>query len=476
MEAPKSYKEILTQPEENEELQLYLVVTDGAVSSVLVREEAKVKAQALADFIIECTTRAPQEDPNNPKGSGAGILIQGPEGLRFEYALRFSFKTTNNEAEYEAIVTGLLLAQSLSITRIVVRGDSKLVIEQIRGDCGVKSESLQKYHAKATSLVAGFDCVVFEHIPRRENEHADHLSRLATTYYEDIPLRVHIEHRERSIYEEVRIFPTRLGREDWRSPIVKFLTTGELPEEKVKTQKFQSRSYKFLIFQEELYKVSQLGLLMYCVPKEKVSQTLKEVDEGDYGHHIGGRALASKITLAGYYWPTLMVDSLEYVKKYDSCQKIKAVPKKPMVEITPVLFPIPFAMWGVDLVGQFVKPATKYKDVVVVVDYFSKWVEEITLRNTTAEDIEKFIWTNIITLYGIPKILVSNNGPQFDSSLWSSMLPPGQWKERVDPTKLKIDLGTEFLHYGNRIVDEEVVVGIALLEGLGNSFGRGPQG
>ncbi|GAA0152666.1 hypothetical protein LIER_11087 [Lithospermum erythrorhizon] len=264
---PKVPKDI--DPEGKEELQLYIAVTNGAVSSVLVREEARVqkpiyylshvlhgpeenypqidklvmdlvisalklkayfkahpivvvteqpikrilsnpaqtgrltkwaielsefeitfipktgvKAQVLANFIIECTTRDPQkgreyipdlperpqwtlyvDGASNPEGSGAGILIQGPEGLQFEYALRFSFKTTNNEAEYEAMVTGLLLAQSLSITRMVVRGDSKPVIEQIRGDCGVQSKILQKYYAKANSLTTKFDYLVFQHIP-----------------------------------------------------------------------------------------------------------------------------------------------------------------------------------------------------------------------------------------------------------------------------------------------------------------------
>ncbi|GAA0158446.1 hypothetical protein LIER_38655 [Lithospermum erythrorhizon] len=186
-----------------------------------------VKAQALANFVIECTTRDPQEKSecvpeipkrpqwilyvdgaSNPKGSGAGILIQGPEGLQFD-SLRFSFKTTNNEVEYETMVTGLLLAQSLSITRMIVQGDLKLVIEQIRGDCGIKSESLQRYHAKAASLTPKFDYLIFEHIPRQENEDADHLSRLATTYYEDIPVGVHIERMERTIHEEIRACPTR---------------------------------------------------------------------------------------------------------------------------------------------------------------------------------------------------------------------------------------------------------------------------
>ncbi|GAA0139082.1 hypothetical protein LIER_00701 [Lithospermum erythrorhizon] len=130
-----------------------------------------IKAQALADFVIECTTMDPPPPPleeaeyvpilperpewtlyfngaSNPKGAGAEILIQGPDGMSFEYALRFTFKD-----------------KSLSITRLVVRGDSKLVIEQIRGDCGIKSENLRKYHAKANALVMRFNYVIFEHTP-----------------------------------------------------------------------------------------------------------------------------------------------------------------------------------------------------------------------------------------------------------------------------------------------------------------------
>ncbi|GAA0176514.1 hypothetical protein LIER_29491 [Lithospermum erythrorhizon] len=81
-----------------------------------------IKAQALSDFVMECTARNPPENPesvsipperpmwtlyvdgaSNPKGAGAGILIQGPEESCFEYALRFQFQATNNEAEYKVM-------------------------------------------------------------------------------------------------------------------------------------------------------------------------------------------------------------------------------------------------------------------------------------------------------------------------------------------------------------------------------------
>ncbi|GAA0167248.1 hypothetical protein LIER_22223 [Lithospermum erythrorhizon] len=60
------------------------------------------------------------------------------------YALRFSFPTTNNEAEYEATIVWLRLVKSLEFKEVLVKGDSKLVIDQIQGACGVKSEILKK--------------------------------------------------------------------------------------------------------------------------------------------------------------------------------------------------------------------------------------------------------------------------------------------------------------------------------------------
>ncbi|GAA0156441.1 hypothetical protein LIER_13941 [Lithospermum erythrorhizon] len=94
-----------------------------------------------------------------------------------EYALRFTFPTTNNEAEYEAMVVGLTIVKSLGIGRIWVKGDSKLIIDQVKVICGVRHEPLVKYHAKAIQLAKGSKQVIFEHIPRAQNEEAEHLTR-----------------------------------------------------------------------------------------------------------------------------------------------------------------------------------------------------------------------------------------------------------------------------------------------------------
>ncbi|GAA0173385.1 hypothetical protein LIER_27012 [Lithospermum erythrorhizon] len=112
---------LLTRKDEGEDLQLYLAVSEGAVSSVLGPRETE--AQEVPQWKLYV------DGASNEKGLGAGILIKGPKGEVFEYALLFSFKATNNEVEYEAMVTGLEIAYALKIRRLLVQGDSKLVIE-----------------------------------------------------------------------------------------------------------------------------------------------------------------------------------------------------------------------------------------------------------------------------------------------------------------------------------------------------------
>ncbi|GAA0180538.1 hypothetical protein LIER_30122 [Lithospermum erythrorhizon] len=143
-------------------------------------------------------------------------------------------------------------------------------------------------------------------------------------------------------------------------------------------------------------------------------QVLYEVDEGEVcGYHMGGgggQSLALKITRAGYFWPMLIMDASENVKRCDSCPKMQAIPRQLLTEMTHILSPISFSMWGIDLVGQFLKPSVKYKDAIVAVDYFSKSVEAAPMKKTNAKDVKEFIWKNIITRFGIPKIIGFDNG------------------------------------------------------------------
>jgi probable phosphoglycerate mutase len=83
---------------------------------------------------------------------------------------------TNNVAEYTAAIRGLERARELGATRILLRSDSRLLIEQLAGRWKVKNATLQVLHHEARSLIKGFEEVRFEHVRRERNVQADALA------------------------------------------------------------------------------------------------------------------------------------------------------------------------------------------------------------------------------------------------------------------------------------------------------------
>lgn len=83
---------------------------------------------------------------------------------------------TNNQAEYRAVIEGLRLAADHGARSVLVRSDSRLLVEQLSGRFKVKNPTLQRLHEEARALVRSFDRVEFEHVPREMNVEADVLA------------------------------------------------------------------------------------------------------------------------------------------------------------------------------------------------------------------------------------------------------------------------------------------------------------
>ena len=78
----------------------------------------------------------------NAQGSGVGLILTSPDGIDIEYALRFEFRASNNEAEYEAVIAGLNLAHSMEVDQLEVCSDSQLVAKQIEDSYEAKGEKM----------------------------------------------------------------------------------------------------------------------------------------------------------------------------------------------------------------------------------------------------------------------------------------------------------------------------------------------
>ena len=137
-----------------------------------IQAETAIKGQVLADFVMEFapiepakTTHAEDDLPiwklsvdgaSNAQGSGAGLILTSSEGIDIEYALRFGFHASNNEAEYEAVIVGLNLSHSLEVDQLEVYNNSQLVVRQIEDTYEAKSETMILYLQKVRYLLKKF--------------------------------------------------------------------------------------------------------------------------------------------------------------------------------------------------------------------------------------------------------------------------------------------------------------------------------
>ena len=92
----------------------------------------------------------------NAQGSGAGLILTSLDGIDVEYTLRLGFQTSNNEAEYEAVIARLNLAHSMEADQLEVSSDSQLVVKQIEDSYKAKGEKMIIYLKKVRELLKKF--------------------------------------------------------------------------------------------------------------------------------------------------------------------------------------------------------------------------------------------------------------------------------------------------------------------------------
>ncbi|HEX6261273.1 MAG TPA: ribonuclease HI family protein [Actinomycetota bacterium] len=112
----------------------------------------------------------------NPGPAGIGAVLTDPSGRTVATLAQGVGVATNNQAEYRAVIEGLRLATERGAKRVLVRSDSKLLVEQLAGRFRVKNPTLQRLHEEVRALVRTFDRVDFEHVRREENAEADALA------------------------------------------------------------------------------------------------------------------------------------------------------------------------------------------------------------------------------------------------------------------------------------------------------------
>ncbi|XP_076926318.1 uncharacterized protein LOC143589447 [Bidens hawaiensis] len=254
-----------------------------------------IKGQVLADFIAEIPQEKEEEcrreiEPpvdqrkdeiwklftdgaSNDEGAGAGLKITNPEGQHFTYAISLELKSTNNEAEYEALLAGLRIAKKLGARHLEAHVDLMLVANQIEGSYDAKDDKMASYLAQAKVLMAAFVTCKVKHVKRSENKKDDALSKFASVGFEHLAKDVCIEVLKTPSTMNREVFVCSVAETSWMTPIIHYLERGIFPEKKAEAQKIRHKALNYTIQDGILYKQSYLGPLLKCVdpPGRKLS-------------------------------------------------------------------------------------------------------------------------------------------------------------------------------------------------------------
>ncbi|XP_021974998.1 uncharacterized protein LOC110870108 [Helianthus annuus] len=320
--------------------------------NILYKPRPAIKGQVLADFATEVPVDKIQEceaiqnpipvfdnrvwtlhtdGASNDDGAGAGLRLVSPDNHELTYAIHLDFKSTNNEAEYEAFLAGLRFALKMEAKNLEAHVDSKLVVEQVNGHYDAKGEAMALYLEQARTLISQFQTFKIVHINRGENKHADALSKLAATSFKHLAKEVCIEvlSNPSVLLRQVNII--EVGNPSWMSPIITYLQHGKLPEGRAEARKIQNIALNYEMEDGILYRKSFMGPLLRCVDKTDAQYLVREIHEGLCGIHAGPRMVVAKIMNAGYYWPGMHVDAVELLRKCAACQR--HVPNPPSKKI-----------------------------------------------------------------------------------------------------------------------------------------------
>nr|CAH67052.1 OSIGBa0127A14.4 [Oryza sativa] len=377
-----------------------------------------IKSQALADFVAEWTP-APETvsipeastDPSqlphiahwvmqfdgslSLQGAGAGVMLTSPNGDVLRYLVRLDFRATNNMAEYEGLLAGLRVAAGLGIRRLLVLGDSQLVVNQVCKEYRCSDPQMDAYVRQVRRMERHFDGIELRHVPRRDNMVADELSRLASSRAQTPPGAF----EERLTQPSAR--PDPLGETDapdrpprpvgvqasgpegsapsslrliaWISEIQAYLTDKTLPEDREGSERVQRISKRYVLIEGTLYRRTANGILLKCIPQEQGVELLADIHEGECRAHSASRTLSVSV----------------------SRQANPSAGPGPADHTT------------------FVAICCLY----VAIDKFTKCPEAYPVVKIDKHSALKFI-KGITARFGVPNRIITDNGTQFTSELF----------------------------------------------------------
>ena len=181
------------------------------------------------------------------------MVIQTPEGDKIKCMIRLDFPTTNNEAEYEALIAGLDLARAAGAENMIMHCDSQVITSQINDDYECRNERMKKYLEEVKSQISGLE-VKFVQIPREENKCVDCLAKVASVEFMNASVQVLSFVQTSSLIDDGKQMQEIDVEKNWTTPLLAYLQSGTLPDGKDAARKLKVRASRFVLIRDVLYK------------------------------------------------------------------------------------------------------------------------------------------------------------------------------------------------------------------------------
>ncbi|KAL6327271.1 hypothetical protein AAG906_017828 [Vitis piasezkii] len=220
-----------------------VVLTDQPLRNILHKPDLSGRMlqwaielrQVMADFVVEYSQK-PAQDNEPHKEEWWTLWVDGASrssGSGLEQSIRLGFPASNNEAEYEAILSGLDLALALAVSNLRIYCDSQLMVRHVQEEYGAKDKRMAQYLTKVRDTLQRLGEWIIEKIPRTDNVRADTLE----------------------------------DGQEWTEVIAWYLRTGSLPDEPKQVHKIRVQAARFTLIGEHLYKRSFTGPYLRCLDR-----------------------------------------------------------------------------------------------------------------------------------------------------------------------------------------------------------------
>ena len=184
---------------------------------------------------------------------GVGVILLSPEKDILKYGVQLQFPTTNNEAEYEAILIGLRIAKALGVRNLKLNSDSKLVVGQMTKEYVAKEDRMNRYLTLTNQLVSNFDYVKITQVRREENSKAEEVARLASSNTNEGRPGLYMEVQHLPSIEGFDVSYIQFGG-SWMDPIITYIRDGNLLADPLEARKVKVKLSRFTILNDKLYK------------------------------------------------------------------------------------------------------------------------------------------------------------------------------------------------------------------------------